>query len=268
MKNSIVAIIVCILAYLFIKLCLGDISIESDTYGYEKNGKLNKRGLISIVTDTKRLLPRKTEQTTVVNIDYSYEPENDPKPILNYYHVVDQNEVDFYKTHQQEVAARFILSQCENKDIVEMTKKLEKYTVSFYDGNDFIFRIDIDAKVCEEVVNPKNENQNKTDKNLSNIINLMNSHMPIKTTYGYLKNVELSNSNEVIFQFFVYDSGKAFFLKNIEEIKKTTIKSYCSNKDISKILAQTNLIRINYFDEQKNFLNNLELTYALCKKML
>ena len=49
MKNNIIAILICVLTYIIVKMCMGDFTFESDTYGYykveERVGNAFKDGL-------------------------------------------------------------------------------------------------------------------------------------------------------------------------------------------------------------------------------
>ena len=91
---------------------MGDFTFESDTYGYYKDGKLNERGLISIVRDIKRKLPVYTEDTVVFSVNYSYQPKDNPKSVINYFHMVNKDKVEYYKKNSSIVASNFAIKQC------------------------------------------------------------------------------------------------------------------------------------------------------------
>ncbi|MBQ8708686.1 MAG: hypothetical protein IJ523_11420 [Succinivibrionaceae bacterium] len=148
MGKAIVTALILALIYVLARMFTSGITVDSEVYGYYKDGRLNERGIISLVQQVKRLIPIKTQDTTVVGITYNYEDGSPPKGQLNYYHRIDDDKVDFYLAHRQEVVNHMAYAQCANHEVVEMLEKLEKITVSFYRHDRFLFGLEVSAAMC------------------------------------------------------------------------------------------------------------------------
>ncbi len=148
MARTVVIILICGLLYVLLRMFTSNISVDSDVYGYYKDGRLNERGIISLVQQIKRLIPIKTLDTTVVGVTYNYEDGKPPKGQINYYHRIDDDKVEFYLSHRQEVVNHMAQTQCDNQEVVDMLKQLEKITISFYRNDQFLFGMEVSESLC------------------------------------------------------------------------------------------------------------------------
>lgn len=148
MGKTIVTVLILAMIYVLARMFTSGITVESDVYGYYKDGKLNRRGIVSLVQDIKRRIPIKTTDTTVVGVTYNYEDTSPPRGQINYYHRIDPDKVDFYLSHRQQVVNHMATVQCANSEVVAMLEKLERITISFYRGSEFLFGMEVSAELC------------------------------------------------------------------------------------------------------------------------
>lgn len=250
MKNNIIAILICLVTYVIVKMFMGDFKFESDTYGYYKDGKLNERGLISIVTDAKRNLPIKTADTTVFDINYIYKSENDPKPIINYFHQVDKDKVTFYRENSSAVASNLATSQCDQKEILEMLEKLDRITISFYDQKDFLYAVEISEEICKKIspqkvsVDPKAEE--KAKKAITQHVTILKKNLPIKMELGALIDVLLEPDNSVTYIFTVGDEQTKAYNSRKSELNKKIVSAYCNNSKMRELLSYVPYLEVEF----------------------
>lgn len=283
MKSLIVTFLTCVFAYLLYILCTGGFKVDSDTYGYYKNGKLNERGIISIVDRVKRMIPLKTPDTTVVGINYNYEDANIPHGQINYYHVVDKDKLDYYKKNSQDIVNRMATAQCSNKDIVDMLEQLDKITISFYDEETFLYGLEISAETCtgsnskvnhDEPKSKKEEKQTKKDneteskaKDLSNSQNVstkniavqthvvaMNKILPFKINFGELAAVEVEDENSIRHHYKINKESIGLFRKNMKNISSKVVQSYCKNTELSGLMKKIDHISLSFEYEKETLL--------------
>ncbi len=295
MKSLIITFLTCIFAYLLVVLCLGGFSVDSDTYGYYKNGRLNERGLISIVNRVKRMIPMKTPDTTVVGINYNYVDDTVPHGQINYYHVVDNDKLEYYKNNSQTVVNHMATTQCSNADIVDMLTKLDKITISFYDADKFLYGLEISSDTCEEDSKkvqhnepektkessddskveddkPKQNNEEKdsTVKVSSNNLSVkkhvlaMNKVLPFKTSFGELQAVEAEGENSIIHSFNVNNENIDRFKKNVKSYLEKMVQSYCKNTELSGLMDKIDHITLNFEYQHEQF-ESVQVSKETCR---
>lgn len=267
MKNNIIAVLICVLTYVIVKMVMGDFTIESNTYGYYKNGKLNERGLISIVRDVKRKLPIYTEDTVVFDVNYTYQPAEDPKAVINYFHNVNKDKVDYYVKNSNVVAGNLILVQCRQQEIFEMLDKLDHFTVSFYDEKNFLYAVEISKIVCEKVLNVESKTETTSQvvvhKMAEDHVKTLNKNLPIEMNFGSLVTAKVDEQNVITHVFEIKHGKLDDFEKNKKEIKRKIKMAYCSNSKMKEVLQYIPMLLVQYQDGQ-NVVDSIKIEHSDC----
>lgn len=273
MKNNIIAILICIMAFILVKLCMGDFTIESDTYGYYKDGKLNERGLISIVRDTKRRLPIYTEDTVVFDINYTY--SKDPyKSVINYFHNVNKDKVADFKNRADLVASNIAFKQCGQQEILDILDKMDGFTISFYDQKTFLYAIEINKEVCEKVLSdqgkevqkPKTKTKEEINKIITSHVKVLNKNLPIAMDFGSLVEATANDQNIIAHIFEVNKEQVERFNKNKKDIKARIQAAYCQNAQMKDILELIPFLIVQYQSEG-SVIEQLKVEKELCKNL-
>ncbi len=284
MGRSVVWILICAVLYILIRMFTSGITIESDVYGYYKDGRLNQRGIISLVQQIKRLIPIKTEDTTVVGVTYNYEDGNPPKGQINYYHRIDDEKVEFYLSHRQYVVNHMASVQCANSEVVDMLGKLEKITISFYQKDQFLFGMELSQALCasgegagesgepENSIDPdvpadnssvteNTEGADHGNNDVKNVnassdpvvqkhISMLSKNLPIKTSFGRLAAVEAEDEHSVRYIFDVDDGSVAA----MEGKRGQIVRSYCTNAHLKNVIDSTDHISLVLRNGEKSFI--------------
>ncbi|MGN1356508.1 MAG: hypothetical protein ACI4VX_02320 [Succinivibrionaceae bacterium] len=296
MKSLIITFLTCILAYFLVVLCTGGFKVDSDTYGYYKNGRLNERGIISIVDRVRRMIPMKTPDTTVVGINYNYRDDTVPHGQINYYHVVDKDKLDYYRRNSQEVVNRVATAQCSNSDIVEMLGKLDKITISFYDGDVFLYGMEVSSETCgsgSKITNTEPSNArdgqgitsaDKSDGNnkdagdgdtgsdlqgnpsVKKHVLAMNKILPFQNSFGELYAVEEDNVDGIRHRFRIKEESVDKFKKDMKNISGKVVQSYCKNTKMSGLLQKIHHISLDFEYQNENLLS-LQISRDTCNAL-
>ena len=286
MGRKVVVILICALLYVLFRMFFSGVTIDSDVYGYYKDGKLNRRGIISLVQQVKRLIPIKTTDTTVVGVTYNYTDGNPPKGQINYYHRIDEDKVDFYVKHRQEVVNHMASVQCSNPEVAEMLKQLDKITISFYQKDQFLFGMEVSDELCSSGSGAKDSDEPKgsvdpdvpesddpssvqdvdpvcggdgrggqngpaaADPVVTNHISLLSKNLPIKTSFGQLAAVE-ADGEKCVRHIFDVDGSAA---GSIDLKRDLIIKSYCTNAHLKELLDRTARVNLVFRKDGNEFL--------------
>ncbi len=265
MFQKLIPIAICVLAYVVVKLATGGFTIESDKYGYYKDGKLNERGIISIVARVRRLVPFKSAETTLVGITYNYEDGEPPVGSINYYHMVNKDLVEHYSKDSAQVADRFARSQCGNQEIKDMLQKLDHITVSFYDDQRFMYGIKIDSALCDDIEagktgekslasHPVDASQAKAAA--AKHAAAISAGLPLDIKVGILAAVKADDSGNVTHIVEIPKDREKAFLADKNALSDKLVKAYCSNKNIVGLLGNIASFRISFRVDGKEILSS------------